>query len=287
MGQRLPPLNVDLSLAARAPKANPKEAAAEGQQEPGVDVTAKVDKVSVAAKGMRFPPQLEQEVGKLKGSTVTFRVSKDGKASGFLPQVAKEAGPAWNLAAQSLGTALSLSLLPYPEEPLGVGGYFLATTRSELAGVAVLVYRMVKIVNISEGRATLDISGREYAVDRAVSTPDLAGGRTLHLNQFSAQSSGKAEIAAGQFYPMSSESSLGLRALLVPPGEPTSPQSSAKPGPDPQRQRMGLQAKIGFSLTVDGVANASAFAGPVQPTGAPKPRAPQPGAPATSLPTQP
>jgi hypothetical protein len=170
---------------------------------------------------------------------------------------------------QSLGTALSLSLIPYPEEPIGVGGYFLAVSRSELAGVAVLVYRMVKVVNISEGRVTLDVSGREYAVAREVSTPDLAQGQTFNLEQFSAQSSGKAKIASGQFYPMSSESSLGLNALLAPPdAAPT--QSPVSGMPDPQRQRMGLQAKIGFSFKVDGVDKPTVSQEPAQSEG-PKP----------------
>jgi hypothetical protein len=177
-------------------------------------------------------------------------VGPHGEASNFTLDVAKTTGANWQLAVQSLSTALSQTLVPFPEEPLGVGGYFLAVTRSQLAGVAVLSYRMFKVEQITNGVASLSMTGRHYAADRTFSAPDLAGGRPLELDQFSLQSEGRLQIAAGQAFPKSSEFSLRLNALLIPPDT----ANQAKQSPlGPQQPRFGLQALVKSKWSADGV----------------------------------
>lgn len=249
----LPPVAFDLSLRSRAPRLELPSAPKEGADPaaaPGVDITATVDRVGVNSRGMGVPEDLAKEVGKLKGSRVTFHMGPRGETSRLEHEVAKSAGPTWNLAIQSLGTALTQILLPFPEEPMGAGGYFLVVTRSEIAGVRVLSYRMVKVESIKDGVASLSLTGRHYAVDRSFAAPDLAGGQPLDLDQFSLQSEGRAQLAAGQTFPISAQTNLGLSALLVPPSAANQQQASP---PDPQKQRFGLQARVECAWSAGGV----------------------------------
>jgi hypothetical protein len=255
--QGLPPIAFGLTLSARAPKAAVKEAAepagapAPSPSAGGADVTARVDRAEVDAPGMQIPADLGGLVAKLKGSTVKFHMDPSGAATDVSYQLAKGTEAGWDLAGRSLADALALSLVPFPEQALGAGGYFMAVTRGQVSGIPVLNYRMVKIERISNGQVTLSLNGRHYATDKSFNLPEAAQGKPLVFDQLNVRSDGKLEIAAGQPFPMSSELGFRVSALLVPADEPPAPNAAASQ-PDP-RQRLGLEAQIRFALAVDGV----------------------------------
>jgi hypothetical protein len=252
-GGGLPPLRCKLTLKTRAPKpvlSAPPGSSPTESPSAGVEVVATVDAVSVNARGLQVPEALAREVAKLKGSSVSFHMGPRGETSDFTFDVAGAAGPTWRSAVQSLSTVLGQALVPFPEQPLGAGGYFLAVTRSQVAGVAVLSYRMLKVEQVTNGVASLSVTGRHYAADRTFSAPDLAEGKPLELDQFALQSEGRMQIAAGQTFPATSETSLRLSALLIPPDATDQLQQ----GPlGPQRQRLGLQAQVKSTWSADGV----------------------------------
>jgi len=253
--QGLPPLEFGMTFTARAANRavkdalQPTGAPAAGSDAAGAEVTARVDRAEVAASGMQIPAELAKQVARLKGSTVKFHMAPSGVATDVSYQLSKNMDGSWDLAGRSLADALALSLVPFPEQALGVGGYFMAVTRGQVSGISVLNYRMVKIEKISDGQVSLSLNGRHYATDKSFNLPEATQGRPLQFDRLNVRSDGKLEIAAGQPFPMSSELGFRVSALLMPADEPASAAASQ---PD-QRQRMGLDAQIRFALTVDGV----------------------------------
>jgi hypothetical protein len=256
--QGLPPLEFGLTLTARAPKpaAQDKDAAqpasaAVRSEAGGADVTARVDRAEVAAPGMQIPADLARQVAKLKGSRVEFHMGPSGAASDISYRLSKTTDAGWELAGRSLADALALSLVPFPDQALGVGGYFMAVTRGQVSGIPVLNYRMVKVESLDHGQAKLSLSGRHYATDKSFNLPEATqGGGALQFDRLNVRSDGKLEIAAGQPFPMSSETGFSISALLLRANEPASDPAASEPD---QRQRLGLDAKVRFALTVDGV----------------------------------
>jgi hypothetical protein len=255
--QGLPPLEFGMTFTARAPNRAAKDAAQPAgapatRSGAGADVTARVDRAEVSAPGMQIPAELAKQVAKLKGSTVKFHMDPSGGASDISYQLSKTTDAGWELAGRSLADALALSLVPFPDQALGVGGYFMAVTRGQISGISVINYRMVKVEKISDGQASLSLNGRHYAADKTFSVPDVAQGNPLQIDRLNVRSDGKFEIAAGQPFPMSSEIGFHVSALLAPADEPAAAPNAAASEPD-QRQRLGLEAQIRFALVVDGV----------------------------------
>jgi len=252
----LPPLEFALTFSARAPKPAARDAAqsagaaATGSKAGGADVTARVDRAEVSAAGRQIPADLAKQVAQLKGSTVQFHMGPSGAATDVSYQLAKNADGTWDLAGRALADALALSLVPFPDQALGVGGYFMAVTRGQVSGISVLNYRMVKVDKLSDGQATLSLNGRHYATDKSFNLPEATQGRALQFDRLNVRSDGTLEIAAGQPFPMSSELGFGISALLVPAEDAASAPAASEPDP---RQRLGLEAKVRFALTVDGV----------------------------------
>jgi hypothetical protein len=168
---------------------------------------AKIDAPSV-------PPELDQQVAKLKGSKVEYSVLPSGAGAGFRFDVPKGAGPEFRDAIRSLSDALALLTIPYPDKPLGAGAYFMVTSRDDFLGLDLVTYRLIKVKQVTEKGATLDVSTKRYAASRTFDMAGLPPDIDKNLAEFQANSDGTVEVVSGALLPTQGQVSSVLAAQL-------------------------------------------------------------------------
>src|SRR5688500_14833226 len=125
-------------------------------------------KIPVAGAGK----EAEGMIGKMKGTRIEYLVAADGTGSGYKLEPTKTGPPDLSIWLDSLRDTLALVTLPLPQKPLGVGAYWMVTSREGLLGLDLVSYRMIKIEAIKDGVATLSVNVKRYAASAAL---DLAG----------------------------------------------------------------------------------------------------------------
>ena len=174
---------------------------------------AKIDAPSV-------PKEYDEKLAKLKGSKVEYTISPGGAGSGFRYESPKTAPDEFKDVIRSLSDSLSLLTMPFPDKPLGAGGFFMVTSRDDFSAVDFVTYRMVKVKEVTPAGVTLDVSTKRYAADRTFNFPGLPPDMDKTLGQFQSVSQGTIK------YP--------LGALLATQGEVTS-VLVAQLGKDPKQ----------------------------------------------------
>ncbi len=235
--QGLPPM--DFALAFQAQKS-----AAGGAED--VDVVANV--TSVKLQPMQgVPPELGAALGKLKGSKIEYRVSKNGAGNDFRYTLAKGADPGLDNALRSLTEALSTMTLPFPDKPLGTGAYFMAVTREQSVGAEVVAYRLVKVTEVKGERVTLDVNTKRYATGPRFEMPGVpAEFGKLTLEEFESTANGKLELQKGNSLPITSELTQVLNVGVKAEKQPNQP--------------LGLQAQARARFQLAGAPPAAAAA---------------------------
>lgn len=217
-GQQRALPTIAFKLAAEVDKAKKGDAGAAGEP---LHVTATVKSAKpLAPPGMQLPPQLEDAIGKLKGSEVRFSMYPDGVASDFQRTLAKGADPQTDLLLGSLVDTLSLVIAPVPDKPVGVGGYWMVTDRAQATGVDVVRYRVVHLDKQENGRASLSIQTRKYATSDKLDLPVANGGQKLSMAMFDAQGKGSIELGLKDLFPGSGSLEDKLQAGLDTGGGP-------------------------------------------------------------------
>ncbi|HYP89397.1 MAG TPA: hypothetical protein VEQ59_14620, partial [Polyangiaceae bacterium] len=211
---RQPALPILLGISVEPKKGEAKAAdKAPAAQLVSVRITsAKVDSPGI-------PKELDEQLAKLKGSKVEYSVAPNGGASGLRVEVAKGAP---DDLVHSLSDALGLLAIPYPEQPLGAGGYFMVTSRDELLGLDLVTYRMIKIKEVTPTSVTLDVNTKRYSASRTLELPGMPPDIDKTLFQFEAASEGTVKLTPG--------------ALLPSQGELNSVLAAQFQAPDPKRR---------------------------------------------------
>jgi hypothetical protein len=168
---------------------------------------AKIDAPSV-------PKEIDVAVGKLKGSKVEYSVLPSGAGAGFRFDVPKDASEEVIDVARSLSDALSLLTLPYPDKPLGAGGFFMVTSREDFLGNDLVSYRLVKVKQLEGNVATLEVNTKRYAASRTFSFPGLPAEIPKNLAEFQANSEGTVELPIGALLPTQGQVTSLLAAAL-------------------------------------------------------------------------
>lgn len=217
-GQSMLP-NVDFGLSFKVEK---------GKEEgSGYDVLAKV---ASAGPAKDQPGQLPKEttavLGKLKGSEIKLHISPRGAITEQSSTLAKGVEPGIDVTFTELNDALSAMIVPLPDKPVGVGGYWMVTDRSSAFGIDLIRYRVFRVQEISEGKARLGVEIRQYAAKPEAETP--AG--KLKLDRFESQ--GKGEVGWSSSLIVAPESAFKTRLMAIE-------LSGAAPG-----QVKGLQAEV-------------------------------------------
>ena len=115
----------------------------------------------------QLPKDFATAVGKLKGTEIRFSMTPNGAMSAPAITLSKEADPGLEIAVKGLVEVMTLTEVPLPKDPVGVGGFWMVTDRSATFGVDVVRYRVFKVQKADKDHATLAVDVRQYAVKAA------------------------------------------------------------------------------------------------------------------------
>ncbi len=232
------PISFALSIETQKGKSDSDASASAPLQ-----VSAKV--IGASIKAPDVPPELATAIGKLKGSRVDYQVSADGAGSNFHYDAAKGIDPAFRDSLQGLSDTLAVLALPFPSKPVGVGGFWMVTSRDIVMGLDVVSYRLLKVEKVEGSSVELSLNTKRYAASPAFNVEGLPPDAPHFMGEFRAGTEGKLSMSAGQAFPNSGELQSLLGAALGP-----APESSPTPGaPKPQRPTVQVQSRatIAFS----------------------------------------
>ena len=212
------PISLALTIEAQKPKADADAGA------PGVtQMVAKVTGATINAPGV--PAEIASSVAKLKGSHVDYQVSPDGGGSNFRFDASKGADPAFRDAVHSLSDTLTVLTLPFPSKPVGVGAYWMVTTRDVVMGLDVVTYRLVKVEKVEGTSVAISLNTKRYAASPSFDIEGLPPEAPHSMVEFHAGGDGKFTIAAGDAFPKEGQLDSMIAAALGAP-DPKTKQSA-------------------------------------------------------------
>jgi hypothetical protein len=198
-------LSIEAKKAAAAPEADRGEAP--------VPISVRVTGAKIDAAGA--PRDLEQQIAKLKGSRVDYEVLPNGAGTSFRFEVAPGAqGAELRDTVRSLSDTLALITIPYPDKPLGEGGFWMVTSRGELFGLDLVTYRLIKVDKVTPSSVTLKVNTRRYAADARFELPGLPPNIPPNMVEFQPNSDGILVLAQGAAMPQSGKIESVLAAAL-------------------------------------------------------------------------
>jgi len=201
------PISLALTIEAQKPKAEGDAGASAG-----TPLVAKVTNATINAPGV--PAEIAANVAKLKGSHIDYVVSADGAGSGFHAEVAKGVDPAFREAVQSLGDNLMVLTLPVPNKPVGVGAFWMVTTRDSVSGLDVVTYRMVRVEKVDGSTVSLNLSTKRYAASPAFDVEGLPPDAPHVMSEFHGSTDGNLTLNAADPFPKSGQLDSVLAAAL-------------------------------------------------------------------------
>jgi hypothetical protein len=204
-------LPVEFSVTLEAQK--PKEAGATA-----VTVMAKVTGARVAITGA--PRELEEQVKKLRGSKIEYQVAPDGAGSGFRYEAPKGLPPELEDIVRALSDGLAMVTLPYPDKPVGAGGFWMATSRDGVMGLDLVTYRMVKVESAAADKVSLSVNTKRYSASPTFDLPGLPPDAPRSLAEFQSMGEGQLELQPGRGFPSGGSQNAVLGASLQSPSNP-------------------------------------------------------------------
>jgi hypothetical protein len=188
------------------------EGAKAGDAPVSLPVTVRITGAKIDAPSV--PKELDAQLSKLKGSKVEYSMLPSGAGAGFRFDVTQGAPEEFKDVVRSLSDALALLTIPFPDKPLGAGAYFMVTSREDSQGMDLVTYRMVKVKQVTEAGATLDVSTKRYAASRAIDVPGLPPEIEKNVADLQASSEGSVEMGAGALLPAKGQVSSVLAAQI-------------------------------------------------------------------------
>ena len=201
------PIQLALTLEALKPKAEADAGAPVLTQ-----IVAKVTSAKINAPGV--PADLSQAVSKLKGSRVEYQIGADGSASNVRSEIPKGVDPGYRDPIQALSDLLVAVTLPFPSKPVGVGAYWMVTSRDIVMGLDVVSYRLIKVEKIEGSAVHLSLNTKRYAASPAFELEGLPPDAPRVMAEFRSQSEGKLTVSPGEGFPQSSEIQSMIGAAL-------------------------------------------------------------------------
>lgn len=205
---------VELELRA---KVTPAEAIAAGDAGGALLTRFAVTKARPSAQQPgRLPENAAAEIAKIEGSAIELVSTSRGAVMGQRHQLA---GKNPDLEPLVMGSAevLGAALMPYPDVPVGIGGFWMVKSRETANGAEVLAYRMVRVAELSGDVAKLSVSTRRYIVGDSL---PLAGFPPHRVRQFQSEGEGTLELRAGSAFPRAAELEDSFMALVTPNDRP-------------------------------------------------------------------
>jgi hypothetical protein len=204
-------------------------------------VAVKVTGATINAPGV--PPDMQAAIGKLKGSRVDYQIGADGAGAHFHFDAPKTVDPAFKDALQGLSDTLQVLAIPFPNKPVGVGGFWMVTSRDTVLGLDVVTYRLVKVEKVDGKSVELSLNTKRYAASSAFNVEGLPPDAPHVMGEFRAGAEGKLTVPAGEALPKSVDLESLIGAALgdaPPPGPPGQPKA--------QRPMVQVQSRISASF---------------------------------------
>jgi hypothetical protein len=189
------------------PKAEGEAAAATLTQ-----IVVKVMGAKINAPGV--PADLANAVSKLKGSRVEYQVGADGTAVNLRNEIPKGVDAGFRDPVQALSDLLVGVALPFPSKPVGLGGYWMVTSRDAVMGLDVVTYRLVKVEKIEGTSVSLSVNTKRYAASPAFELEGLPPDAPRVMAEFRAAGEGKISVAVGDALPKEGELQSMIGAAL-------------------------------------------------------------------------
>lgn len=228
--QQALPIELSVTLEAQKPKA--AEGAGGAASAAPVPMLAKVTAARVGMTGL--PPEIATRIEKLKGSKVEYDVLPDGSGTGYRAEVPAGAEELRD-QLRVLSDMLALVTLPVPQQPLGEGAFWMATSREGVFGLDLVTYRLVKVEKVTGNSVTLSVGTKRYATSALFEFEGLPPDAPRDLAEFDSKSDGRIELAVGAPFPQSGELQSVLVAALAQGGQ--------------QRGVLQIQSRAGFDFT--------------------------------------
>jgi hypothetical protein len=111
--------------------------------------------------------------------------------------------------------------LPYPAEPVGVGGFWMVTSRDGMMGLDLVSYRMVRVERVDGEGGVLTVATKRYAANSNFNLTGLEG--KFKLEEFQSVADGTPMVAKDQPLPYKGMLKLNLGALIAPEEDPSQP----------------------------------------------------------------
>jgi hypothetical protein len=197
-------------------------------------VVVKVTGARINAPGV--PADLANAASKLKGARVEYQVGADGTAVNLRAEIPKNVDPGFRDPVQALSDLLVGVAVPFPSKPVGLGGYWMVTSRDLVMGLDVVTYRLVKVEKIEGTLVHLSVNTKRYAASPAFNIEGLPPDAPKFMGEFRSAGEGKLVVAAGEALPKEGELQSMLGAALGP--------ADAK-----QRPMVQVQNRSSFQLT--------------------------------------
>jgi len=193
------PIQFAVTLESLKPKAeaDPKpKAEGEAAAEVLTQIVVKVTGARINAPGV--PADLMNAVSKLKGSRVEYQVGAAGTAVNLHTEIPKGVDPGFRDPVQALSDLLVGVALPFPSKPVGLGGYWMVTSRDVMMGLDVVTYRLIKVEKIEGTLVSLSVNTKRYAASPAFDIEGLPPDAPKLMAEFRAGGEGKISVAAGE-----------------------------------------------------------------------------------------
>jgi hypothetical protein len=203
------PVEFGIALEAQKPK---------GEGVTAVPVVVKVTSAKVAVSGA--PKELEAQIAKLKGAKLEYEVSVDGAGTNYRYEVPKAASQEFADIVRALSDVLAVVTLPFPQKPVGVGAFWMATSRDGVLGLDLVTYRMIKVEKIEGNKVTLNVNTKRYSTSPTFDMPGLPPDAPRNLAEFQALAEGSLQIEPGKILPVGGTQNSALGASLQNPGNP-------------------------------------------------------------------
>jgi len=174
----------------------------------------KVTGARINAPGV--PADLSNAVGKLKGARVEYQVGADGTAVNLRTEIPKGVDPGFRDPVQALSDLLLGVALPFPSKPVGLGGYWMVTSRDSVMGLDVVTYRLVKVEKIQGALVSLSVNTKRYAASPAFDVEGLPPDAPKVMAEFRSGGEGKLLVAVGEALPKEGELQSMIGAALGP-----------------------------------------------------------------------
>jgi hypothetical protein len=205
-----------------------------------LQVVAKVTGATINAPGV--PPDLNAAVSKLKGARVDYQVGADGAGTNFRYQAPKGLDPAFRDSLQGLSDTLAVLALPFPTKPVGLGAYWMVTSRDTVIGLDVVTYRLVKVEKVDPGLVEVSLNTKRYAASPAFDVEGLPPDAPHSMGEFRAGAEGKLTFSAGEAFATSGDLESLLGAALGPALAPTAG------APKQQRPMVQVQSRVNIAF---------------------------------------